>query len=570
MILADEITQHLSNKGFKCQTINLGECDAVKIKLNIADKSIELLHFPTNEISSMPIFLLSKPSDFGHLAHVTIGELGGIELGSICVNDQDSISVNFNMPLSAIEESLNRHISILMKSILDPEWNRQELLREFKSCWLNICEHDDRPVLLDCENGVLEEIDVYRPLAKNEIGISSYYIAQSKDTDLSAFSHLNSQSIAGKAIVLPLNEIEPAPLRMEYLEEWYLNTLNSLKSDVIKDLTDKYGCWKSNEYWVIFNAEVPSGKVWFCISFKNKTAKKQPLPLSKKKLALWKLSAVPIQLFNREAVLPRGGASLNLSKYKVALIGAGSVGGEIAHKLSSAGVQNLSIIDPDIYNIENLYRHVLPEQFLHLPKSLGLSIQLKRQFPWSMANGFHDGLLDLRNKALLKSYDLIVIAIGSPTHERLFKEYLLKEEINVPVINTWLEGFGVGGHAVLDIANGKGCLLCAYVCPDTLSRGLNSNLNFIEPNQDVTINMSGCGEQFISYGATCSAQTALIATDLAVKFLEGKIDTSTKVSWKGSDYDAKKNNIKLTNRYYKFTESLQIRPLIHEDCDVCN
>lgn len=254
----------------------------------------------------------------------------------------------------------------------------------------------------------------------------------------------------------------------------------------------------------------------------------------------------------------------------MALVGAGSVGSEVAHKLSAAGVQNLTIYDPDIYNIENLYRHILPEELLNFGKSFGLSFRLKRQFLWSKANASSDKLLDLRCSKLLNSYDLIVIAIGHPTHERLFKEYLLEKRIRVPVINTWLEGFGVGGHAILDIPESKGCLLCAYVCPDTLVRGLGSNLNFIEPNQNVTINMSGCGEQFISYGAICSAQTALIASDLAIKYLEGKVKTSSKVSWKGSECDAKKHGVTLTNRFYQFTNSLTIQPLIHEDCDVCN
>ncbi|WP_318351667.1 hypothetical protein [Klebsiella pneumoniae] len=41
-------------------------------------------------------------------------------------------------------------------------------------------------------------------------------------------------------------------------------------------------------------------------------------------------------------------------------------------------------------------------------------------------------------------YDLIIIAIGAPTQERLFHDYLIKEKINVPVINTWVEGYGIG------------------------------------------------------------------------------------------------------------------------------
>ncbi|KJY80280.1 ThiF family adenylyltransferase [Vibrio nigripulchritudo] len=575
MVTIGKITDHLTSKGFDCNVLNFFENDAISVSLEIAGKQIELIHFPTSEITSLPVFLLTKPSDLGHLAHVLNDKIDDVEFGSICVNDRDSVSVNFNMPLLAIEESLNRHISILEKAITDHYWNRQELLREFKSCWLNVCDFDDRPMLLTNDSGTLEEIDVYRPVNKYSFGVRSYYLAQSKDTDLAAAAKIywqdnSGRTLAGKAIVLPLTEIEPAPLEKEQLAAWYLAILSKQEPDLLKKLSENYGRWKAHEYWIVFNSQVPSGRVWFCLSFKCKKNKKHSLPLTEAQLTHWKVKAVPIRLFNKEAVLPRGGANLDLATSKVALVGAGSVGSEIAHKLSAAGVQNLDIYDNDLYEIDNLYRHILPEEYLNLEKSYGLSYHLARQFLWSKAVPSKKKLLDLRNWQLMNSYDLIVIAIGSPTHERLFKEYFLEKSIKVPVINTWLEGFGVGGHAVLDMPDSEGCLLCAYVCPDSLTRGLSSNLNFIEPNQDVTINMSGCGEQFISYGAICSAQTALITSDLAIKYLEGKIETSSKVSWKGSDHDAKGHGITLTNRFYQFNDSLQIKPLIHEDCDVCN
>ncbi|POC02405.1 thiamine biosynthesis protein ThiF, partial [Vibrio vulnificus] len=75
------------------------------------------------------------------------------------------------MPLLAIEESLNRHIAILKRAMTEHDWNRNELLREFKSCWLNVCDFDDRPVLLTNDNGKLEEIDVYKPLNKQAFGV---------------------------------------------------------------------------------------------------------------------------------------------------------------------------------------------------------------------------------------------------------------------------------------------------------------------------------------------------------------------------------------------------------------
>lgn len=573
MFEADEIVNHLNKSGYSCDKETLAEQEVIVVKLDIGDRVVELVYILTDEITNLPAFILANPSDFGHLAHVTIFEYHGVEFGSICVNDRDSVSVNFALPLLAIESSLERHIALLTKAITDPAWNNSELLREFKTCWQNCCVANNFPILLTAEIGELEEIDVFRPLSNAKIGINSYYLAQSKDTELSPNAKVNwpsseKRASAGKAVVIPLDQLDPAPMRADGVTKWYLNTLSSLSSSTIEDIKRKYGNWKTREYWVIFNAPTPSGKVWFGVAFQSD--KKRSLPITEEQLSKWKVEATEVMLFNKDNVLPRGGANLNLAEKNVALIGAGSVGSELAHKLSATGITQLDIFDPDIYGIENLQRHILPERFLQAPKSFALKQVLMSQFLWSKVRCFGDSLLDLRQISLLKSYDLIVIAIGSPTHERLFKEYLLENNINVPVINTWLEGFGVGGHAVLDMPESKGCLLCSYVCPDTLLRGLGSNLNFIEPNQNITINLSGCGEQFISYGAICSAQTALIAADLAIKVLEGKIQSSSKVSWKGGEHDAVANGISLTNRYYQFNKSLQLLPLYHEDCDVCN
>ena len=432
MVDIDELVQHLSNKGFHCQKSHINELKVISVKLSIADQPIELIHYLSDEITGLPIFLLSSPSDYRQLAHVSIDRFHSIEFGFICVNDRDSVSVNFSMPLLAIEESLQRHIDILTKAMTDSDWNRHELLREFSSNWLGICDLKSKQILLTSASGKLEEVDVLRSLANCEYGVSSYHLGQTKDSDLSAIASLHwnnntiKRAVAGKAIILPLLDVEPAPLTKEELKSWYINALLNVKAEDVNILHEQYGRWSSREYWVIFNVKVPSGKTWFCLHFQSK--KKHSLPLTAEQIKHWKIKAIPLRLFNKENVLPRGGANLDLADKRVALIGAGSVGGEIAHKLSSAGIQHLDIFDPDYYSIDNLYRHILPEKFLGLSKAHGLGWHLQSQFLWSKAKGSSKKLLSLRNRQELMSYDLIVVAIGSPTHERLFKEYLIKNK----------------------------------------------------------------------------------------------------------------------------------------------
>ena len=268
--------------------------------------------------------------------------------------------------------------------------------------------------------------------------------------------------------------------------------------------------------------------------------------------------------------MPRSGANLELEEKSVLMVGCGSVGGEIVYKLGAAGIGKMVLCDPDIYTIDNIYRHVLSDHFIDCNKALALSLELDSKFPWIKTQYELRKLLDLRNTNYLNSFDLIVIAIGSPTHERLFHDFLVQNQIKTPVINTWLEGYGIGGHAVLDLQNANGCLRCAYVDLQTGARGLSSNLNFLDPDQDLTINHAGCGELFLPYNSINAAQTALIATNLAIDTLLGNVTSSSKVSWKGDCSDATSHGFSVTHRYTCFDKSLQILPLYNEDCDICH
>ena len=170
-----------------------------------------------------------------------------------------------------------------------------------------------------------------------------------------------------------------------------------------------------------------------------------------------------------------GGGSLELGKKSVLLIGCGSVGGELAMRLTSAGVGRLTASDPDTFSEENLYRHVLSVKDIGRFKSVALVRELALRHPWAELTPWCKRLEELRDPELLQRFDLVVIAIGSPTVERVFAEYCRQKTVGVSVINCWLEGYGIGGHAILAMPGAKGCWHCAYVDPKTLRRGLTSN-----------------------------------------------------------------------------------------------
>lgn len=229
----------------------------------------------------------------------------------------------------------------------------------------------------------------------------------------------------------------------------------------------------------------------------------------------------------------------------------------------------MTISDPEEFSEDNLYRHALSIRDLGLLKSQALAREIALKHPWAKVTP-RDRLLEtLRDPRVLQPFDLVAVAIGSPTVERIFAEYCRRKALGVPVMNCWLEGHGIGGHAILATPRTKGCWHCAYVDPKTLKRGLTSNLSFLKPGQVVMRRQGGCGTQFLPYSGIAASYTAAMAANLAIRFLAGDVTCSSKVSWKGDGAEAKRAGLDVTWRYRRFGESLQILPLHDRNCDLC-
>ncbi|UOH74192.1 hypothetical protein MOW08_10115 [Acinetobacter schindleri] len=84
-------------------------------------------------------------------------------VASICVNVPDSVSINYEVPELAFEESLKRHIALLEQCLSDPKWNEKELLREFLAGWYQIREQEYANFLCLSDVGDFELIDVFPP-----------------------------------------------------------------------------------------------------------------------------------------------------------------------------------------------------------------------------------------------------------------------------------------------------------------------------------------------------------------------------------------------------------------------
>ena len=545
----------------------------LETEFSVGDQALFLVHRFPLELLGLPKFQLFGANRLGKLAHVIVDPATGY--GAVCAADGDSLSVNVDVPELAYQASLDRHIGLLKRALRDPEWNRRELLREFTTNWevfsRQFSLRDD--IYVAWHKDKVLSLQVRAPSRNSSISIATKHLALSDDLandarleTLRRIANWSSRSSTGKGILFHLSSLQPAPSTSEELLPWYADALHSLKEHS-RHAFDRLRKQPATKYWLVFSAVTPDGVASFAIHLRSPT--KKPLPLSEEEARAWTVIPYNVRSLSRDALVPRGGGATELLDKSVLLVGCGSVGSEVAHRLTSAGIGRLTISDPDRFSEMNLYRHTLDIMDLDHPKSTAVPIGLNRKHPWAAVVGWTKRLEELRDPAILAQFDLIVVAIGSPTLERVFANYCSQQSIEVAAINCWVEAYGIGGHAILGVPGTRGCWHCAYVDPETLGRGLASNLNFLAPNQDLTRTHGGCGIQFLPYSGTAASFTATMTVDLAVRFLKGNLRASSTVSWKGPSIEAEDRGFHLTHRYRHFAQSLEVRPLYNPDCDLC-
>ena len=570
------------NRESICRTLQVAGHDAaltgggsrLEVVLEVGGGRIKLVHDFPAILLRIPKFYLESGHGLGKLAHVLSDGHG--DGGEVCVGDVASTSVNIDLPELVYRETVEEHLRLLRRLIEDPAYNQAEQLREFEAHWRILCRAErggSNELFVAWAGKETEGLQVRPPHTDTGLDLRTRPIAlaDSLASDRRLMSVCRSAGWAkrptvGKAAAVRLRDLEPAPPTLDGLLPWYFSTVAQVgeaDARVLRRLHKK----KGGEYWLIFSAPIPEGETMFAINWRARAPGR--LPMSVAAAEGWTATPYRVRSLSQEALVPRGGGSLDLREKSVLLVGCGSVGSELALRLTSAGVGKLALSDPDALSEENLYRHALSAKHIGRLKSAALADEIALKHPWAETMPCRERLEELRDPDVLRSFDLVVIAIGAPTVERVFAGFCRDRQVGVPVLNCWLEGYGIGGHAILALPGMRGCWHCAYVDPKTLARGLASNLNFVAPDQVVMRNQGGCGAQFLPYSGIAASYTASVAADLAVRFLVGEVATSSKVSWKGSDVAAERASLELTRRYRHFPESLQILPLHDENCDVC-
>ncbi len=413
-------------------------------------------------------------------------------------------------------------------------------------------------------------------------------VASAKYNDITYFCDLDEnskkalQNIIFKEDIHYYEETVFIPLKKKYVGPILDSNFFSYQKNITKlilchigykNLRDLLKIKKNKRYYkyIICLKLLTNEKVIFGIRYekskKSKLLKKtHPIIANKYETEFTKTPFV-IQRYDKVHLCKR--LPEDISEAKVLIIGCGSLGSDIAFLLARSGINHLTFVDNKRLRPENSYRHFLGlnySRFLDY-KVEALRKELTRRYPYCEIKCFSNDVFSIIGSDLdLKEYDLIISAIGEPNKNKIVNEYLITS--SVPYIITWIEAYGIGGHALYINPEYPGCFECLF---DDIQ---NKEAFAIEGEQPFVKNTGGCAGAFTPYGSVSVMETATMAANITVDFLNSslQIQKNALYSWRGNPKELLANGHKLSDR---FKNAYNSKNMIDEDfinsaCKICS
>ncbi|EHA1126478.1 hypothetical protein FG475_15260 [Vibrio navarrensis] len=236
---------------------------------------------------------------------------------------------------------------------------------------------------------------------------------------------------------------------------------------------------------------------------------------------LKEMQRVSVQLADPEFITTRNLAQGNISfaGCRIALIGAGTIGGFLAKMLVDAGAGtwqgSLTIFDADVLSTDNLGRHVLPVQFVGWLKSSALVHYLRAIIPYPVDLKAQSNWCVSNNR--LSGFDLVIDATGREPFSLLLANtfHSFKRQTpsnNTTLVHVWIDGAGHVVRGLLDTAKpGQACYGCINEESHPVFSSMDRNVHQIYSQR--------CGSTYTPYPSGTSQTAAALAQNLALESL---------------------------------------------------
>ncbi|HIF9097709.1 TPA: ThiF family adenylyltransferase [Photobacterium damselae] len=490
--------------------------------------------------------------------------------GTLCIEEGDSILVDYHSPSKIIETFLYQTLQTLERSSL----------RIFKD------------ELYDELEGFIHGVDTINSFYKAGSSAEKLVLRIAPSSNLLAPYDVNPIALAKSASDIPcgfsntkaLNKYQlvnivhvplSTPIVPPTTNESASDFIAELKQHIsltnLKMLTELLGEFpkKQRQFFVLISMPRNSSeRSEFICQFKSKAPSLHPILTDSTD---WQLKFFLLNRHNKEYLLERGGASLSINNKAVAIVGCGSVGSVIAMLIAKSGVGTIKLIDGDSLDAENIYRHNLGGRYLNFNPSAkdqtvrkfskvsALENEIKTNIPHIHIDTFQYPLSAHNVNNIMREVDLVIVSIGNPSISLLLNRSLKEHQFN-NVIFCWNEPDGYGGHsAALNLD--QVCLECILYNENDS----NNSIHLVEFGQPISKNLTGCAGVFTPFSYLDSTKTASLAAQQAITFLTSGNMESKVTSWKGIDT----GTLQTTQRFKSMTLMEEISLTKNDECKCC-
>ena len=513
---------------------------------------------------SLPLIKLLDEDYIGKIPHVNSS-------GILCVEEGDSILVDYYSPDGIIETFLCQALKTLERSSL--RIFKDELYDELEgfmhgidaiNSFYRVNSSAEKLVLRVTKSGNWLEPNKFIPIALAS-SISEIPEGFSNTQILSKLQLINIVHVPLDSPVVPPTNVKSTPNFILKLKQ----QISAENSKILLNLLEKKAR-KSRQFFVLLSMPRSSReRSEFLCQFNSKVSSLHPILTDKTD---WQVTFFLVNRHNKEYLLERGGANLAINNKTVAIVGCGAVGSEVAMLIAKSGVGAIKLIDPDLLEADNIYRHRLGGRYLNFnpsdkdkkvrkfSKVNALESEIRVNIPHVDVNTFQFSLSEYNVKSVINGADLVIFAIGDPSISLLLNRNLKELKFN-NVIFCWNEPDGYGGHSVaLNLE--QVCLECVLYTGNTH----NMPINLVKFGQPISKNLTGCAGVFTPFSYLDSAKTAALAVQQAITFLTSDFMESKVSSWKGID----KGSLQTTTRFETMALMEDMSLARNKGCRCCN
>lgn len=542
----------LTKRGLAFGISGIAKVEGKKMNITVAVSK----KFPNEH----PTFFLLNQKDFDPIPHIE-------DDGFICYTHDDTLVLDIDNPAGIIQDCFVFAVQTLRDGL--NKRNYDDFYNEYEAYWRRLKNTATlfTNIIIGSE---VEVLKCTRFKAKDSLFVASdqtdridsyqrFFTA--KDNAPQFFNGLFIPLIRGSRVFIPKRDTELSIQQIQRLVQDSVSEENKKRIEraLIKTKLEEL---------IVFCLPQPNGfHSLFGVRLKGIYHSKHPLLSADTKVTIIPLTVVRL---DPEYMLARGGTGLKFFGKKALVIGGGSVGSLICEELIKAAVINVDVVDKETLQPENCYRHSCGFMYLEKNKAVAIKTKLEGYYPHAKVSAIGMPIEDAleKKKLNLKKYDIIIVATGNATINQYLNKVFRQEVPGKPVLYSWLDPLGIGGHCLITNMAAVGCYQCLYTNDD-----LHNSASFADKSQPKSFskNITGCGTVYVPYGSLDALDTSILTVrKLLDIFLEREQENSI-FSWRGNCDQFTSEGYKLSHRFFLTEEQLsQSRTNFYKvNCKVC-